>query len=196
MLIRIQGIVVFNSDYAGRVFNIRASVCVFFSLFIVSSIGYSEGFSEREITTEPIEIIPERDGYKYIFSVCGPKLYENDLIFVVSDSSIIPLHIDKNIKLEPCTAFDIKILAIDPTTIKTEIIKIEDKSQQIQLLENKIISLENIIKRISLDLEETLNKTMLDDADKEMTTNMMSRILDLYEYQSKIQKKLNVILNI
>ena len=115
---------------------------------------------------------------------------------MVSDSSIIPLKIDKNIELEPCAVFDIKILAIDPTTIKTEIIKIEDKSQQIQLLENKITSLENIIKRISLDLEETLNKTMLDDADKEMTTNMMSRILDLYEYQSKIQKKLNVILNI
>ena len=194
-----HNLVVFDTGITERMpnknTNLHFLIFSIVGLIAITSFGTVEGEMQRDVVITSIHTIKEGDKFNHAFAVCSSDIVKDDLILVLSDSAFYPIKIEDDKKMNSCTAFNAKILAIDPSTIKAEMIKIENKNKTIQTLESKINSLNNIIKREFIEHDNIKIDSMEFQVEQKLV-NQLSRISDLIEYKTRSEKKLEVILSI
>ena len=125
----------------------------------------------------------------YIFQLCSVSSHlKDDIIIVSSDSSVIALEINKHIGKGECSDFSVNLIAIDPNTIKTEIIEKENIEKRKTVMEKKILTIESIVQRLIDNHQSIGGGDDLHIADK-----IPSRVNSLLKYKKTIIAKVNAI---
>jgi len=155
--------------------------------------------NDREIYTKSIFTKWIDDNFHHVFAVCGSELINGDVILVSSDIAIKPLKIQYDELLDFCKSFDVSIMVSNPSSIKLEVIKIEEKESKIIIMEKKISSLENIVQRLFTDRDALIYDAFTVENNSDILKKAeakLDRISELINYQKIISKKLEIISSI
>lgn len=170
-------------------------IFVFLTSFSLLDQSYAVQY-DREIYTKSIFTKWIDGNFHHAFAVCGSELISGDMILVSSDIAIKPLKIQDDELIGTCKSFDVSIIVSNPSSIKLEVIKIEDKKDKIIMMEKKISSLENIVQRLFADRDDLIyesstveeNSSILEKAEAKL-----ERISELINYKKITSKKLAII---